>query len=198
MKGKIDYWKNGEIPANLFFYNLNNEDLSFLIKDGNPSNEDLEKAWSDIQDEYFELEGNRKASLLITTRNRIALLVLKINICKISVNIALKNNLNEDQINSIISGLSRIKIKVIKDSSLIDQLTLIVEQYIPSWETELEIEKENLKKHVSKEVSNYEEVIESMSDIKDRHLPENMSLRRFSAVKKSAIKINKQRLKQAS
>jgi hypothetical protein len=187
-KTKAEYWNDGTIPSNLFFYNLNNEDLSFLIKKGNPTPEELQNAWSGIQDEYFRLKNSRKATIMMNTRDKVALLILKINTCKLILNVAIKNNLTDDQFSVLFSNLSKLKIKIDNNKPLEEQFTMIIDQYIPSWETELEIEKENLKIQSNQATSSFEEVIESFSDAKERHVPENISLRRFIAVEKSAKK----------
>lgn len=195
---KVDYWSDTRIPANIFFYNLNNTNKSFLIKSGKPTEEELSKAWENIEDEYYSLREDKKSSLMMSTRTKIAMMTLKISFCQLSVNLLENMPMSDDHINEIFIKLSKVGVRLKESLSFKEKISIVKEQYIPSWETELQMEQDNLKNNTSEQVAEYEEALQIISDIKERHMPEDMSLKRFVIEEKSALKRHKAQLKRAS
>lgn len=193
---KAKYWKDCSIPANLFFHNTESETLDFLVISGNPTEEELKKAWQDIEDEYYLLVKNKKSEIQRDTRLKAMVLKLKINQVKNAINIIAIMPVTVDQAEQVIEKLKPLGIKFKSGLTTNQKIDVITKQYIPSWETDLEIELQNIKEN-DKSVS-YEESVQWISDVKGRHIPEEMSLRRFVTEEKSAIKYAKLRLKNAS
>lgn len=197
-KVKHEFWKDCSIPAKLFFYNMFNPDLKFLVISGEPTSQELEKAWEDIQDEYYSLKKTRKSELVNKTRYKIQYLRLRLNLVKNAMNIFSYLPVNKTNAKKILKELEVIDIKFKTTIPVKERIKAIREQYIPSWETELEIELDSLEDKKQKEVSSFEESMQWISDVKNRHLPEDISLRRYIAEEKSAEKVAKLRLKEAS
>ena len=192
-KVEVEYWKDLRIPAALFFYNLGKDDLSYLIISGKPTEEQLTQAYDAIYDAYFDKRASKKSRILLETRNKIAVLILKIETVKTIIKFAVEFPLTDDLRDQLIKGLVKAGVRIKEGESTRDVIIKVDEQYLPSWETELEIEKGNLKDEEEKEVVSYETSLEIISDIKNRHYPEDMSLERFLSAEKSAFDLNKKR-----
>lgn len=190
------YWCDLNIPAKLFFNNIGNEDLRFLIIDGIPNEKELSIAWNYIYDLYYDKKKDQKGSLILKTRNEIALLSHKIIISTNIIKFLSIHYLNNDEINQIISILSKLKIKINKDKGILEQIKKVLTIQIPSWETKLKLKEHNLKTYSNSEVVTFESMIDNISDWKGYSFPENISLIRFLEAEKSVIeKSNNQQLK---
>ena len=192
-KVKAEYWEDLMIPASLFFYNLGKDDLSYLTISGKPTEEQLTKAYDAIYDAYFDKRASKKSRILLQTRNKIAVLILKIETVKTIIKFAVEYPLTDDLRDQLIKGLIKAGVRIKDKESTKDVIIKVTEQYLPSWDTELKIEKGNLKDEEEKEVISYEKSLETISDIKNRHYPDDMSLKRFLEAEKSAFDLNKKR-----
>lgn len=183
-KQKVLFWSNLHIPAKLFFHNLGEEDLSYLTISGNPTEEELENAYDTIYDEYYQKKDNRKAKIVLKTKNRIVVLTGKIAICKNIIQFACIAPLDNNTRKIVLDRLKKYKIKFDHTKDLRDEVLRVMKMQIPAWETNLKLEQDNLEKLNKGEITSFEKNIELMSDSKGYPYPEDVSLLRYLEAEK--------------
>ncbi len=176
---KAKYWNDLEIPAKLFFNNLGNEDLSYLIISGKPSEKQLDDAYDTIYQLYLSKKDDQKVKTILKLKNDLVFLTARIEVVKASL-IFLKNKyLNDTQRGEIIDSLAKnFQVYINKDKNILEQVSLILKNQIPSWKTNLDIQKHSYEELKKGKVSSFEEIIDGISDSKD------CSLKRFLDIEK--------------
>lgn len=180
-------WHNGEILARLFFEILATENLNLLkIDEGHAKKSDLKRAWAKIYDEYFELENDPKMNIILKTKMRILQMARSIEMVRQAVYAICTVNFDDEQISKIVDGIEKNGFEFDRKNPIDSCLSILKEQ-IPSLETRIEIERDNLDSLLKGEATTFEENCVAFESHGFR-VDENCSLRRYVAYKKSVIK----------
>lgn len=180
-------WKNGKIPARLFFEILTTQNLKLLKKTkGNADIEDLRINWSLIYDEYFELKQDSKLRLIIQKQIDVAKLIRRVEITKQALYAIATTKFTDDQINEIAQKISELGFYFDIENP-IDSIHRILTEEIPSLETRIEIEKDSLKELTEGEASTFEDTCVAYEGWGYK-IDEDCSLRRYVAYEKAVLK----------
>lgn len=186
-------WYNGEIPARLFFEVLKTQDLSLLKRNKGKAKEvDLKRNWANIYDEYFELKDDPKLVLIIRTQTEIIQMIRQVEIVRQAVYAISSVQFDKDQMASVIKGITDMGFSFDPDNPL-DSVLQIIKYEIPSIETRIEIEKDNLKNLTQGAASTFEDTCVAYESWGYK-IDENCSLRRYIAYERAVKqKASKQR-----
>ena len=188
-KSNIKY-NNCDIPAKLFFNQLIQGDSSVL---GIGTPEELHKAYFDIIDEYCELDNNKKLLELFTTQEKISRMQnTQIHIKSQIYNLKYLCETKEHvlKVKEVLDEIQRPVIKFDPDKGIefnIKRLEMIIgslnnniKMLIPTEK----IQKKQVKTDFNKRLVNVENAL-------NREINEDVTLRKFIYLEKSAIERNK-------
>lgn len=181
-------WYNGEIPARLFFEILKTENLNLLKKDKDKKvkRKQLKKNWNQIYDEYFELKDDQKMKIIIQTQKDIISLATTIELVKQALYVIVSKKLDDNQIKVLSEKIKLLNFPFDENNPLESAHSLITE-YIPSLQTRIEFEKENLKSLTEGQASTFEDNCVAFESY-GYSVNENCSLRRYIAYEKAVLK----------
>lgn len=180
-------WYDAKIPAWLFFEILSTDNLKLLKKDeGYAKKSDLQRNWAKIYDEYFILKGDPKLATIITTQMDIIKMVREIEQARQIAYAICSVKMTEDQLKRMAQPLIEMGFSFDLDNPL-DSVLKIIKEEIPSIETRIEIEKDNLQSLKDGEASTFEENCVAYEGWGYK-IDEDCSLRRYVAYEKSVIK----------
>lgn len=187
-KNNCKYWKDCSIPANYYFNNQSKDDLSWLIIEGSPTQKQLTEAYNAIEDEYYSLKKDNLSEQKNRSRLKAGVIQAKISLSMNLLNFFGLIPVTNHQANEAFDKLKKIGVRFKSTLTPVEKIEVLKNQYIPSWETEIEIELDNIKDQSKKQSVSYEDALQWICDVKGRHLPEDISLRMFISAEKSAIK----------
>lgn len=127
-----------------------------------------------------------KLDLILKTKENIRSLMASIEIAKPILLSLCKVNFNDEQLNELKGVLSDLGFSIDLDN-LLDSVLSVLEVDIPSMETRIEIEKDNLKNLTKGEASTFEENCVAYESA-GFSIKEDCSLRRYVAYEKAALK----------
>lgn len=186
-KQTAELWYNGKIPAYLFFEILTSQDLTLLKKDkGYAKERDLKSAWAKIYDEYFTLKGDPKMALIVKTQADIITMARTIEVVRQTVYAICTVKFDDTQLVGLIAKVRELGFDFDEKNPLDSCLSILKEQ-IPSYETRIEIEKDNLEMLTKGVASTFEENCVAYEGWGFK-IDENCSLRRYVAYEKSVLK----------
>lgn len=186
-------WYNGEIPARLFFEILETSNLTLLKKtEGKAKKGALSTNWAKIYDEYFLLKGDMKLANIINTQVEIAKLVRSIEVVRQALYAICTVQFDDDGVMEIITKIRKLGFEF-DEKKLMDSVVSILNHQIPSLETRIEIEKDNLKSLTDSVAATFEDSCVALEGWGYK-IDEDCSLRRYvayeKAVKQKASKQN--------
>ena len=180
-------WKDGLIPARIFFEILSSQNLKLLKKEhGYAKKGDLKRAWSKIYDEYFVLKDDLKLAQIINTQANIIQMVRQIEVTRQAVYAICKVPFNKEQLKELVDGIKAQGFSFDIQNPL-DSVTKILKEEIPSIETRIEIEKDNLKSLTDNVVTTFEDNCVGFEGWGYK-VDENCSLRKYVSYEKAVIK----------
>lgn len=180
-------WYNGEIPARLFFEILTSNDLKLLkIDEGYTKKGQLKRNWSKIYDEYFVLKNDPKLAVIVNTQVEIAKLVRQIEVTRQTLYAICTVQMNDEQVELLAKRITEQGFYFDIDKPL-ESVLRILQEDIPSIETRIEIEKENLKDLTEGVAATFEDSCVAYEGWGYK-VDENCSLRRYVAYEKAVLK----------
>lgn len=181
-------WDNGEIPARLFFEILKTEDLTLLKKDKNKevSKKNLRRNWEKIYDEYFELKDDQRMHLIVQSQKDIISLAASVELVKQALYVIVSKQLDDKQIKTLSKRIRALGYPF-DDSDPLSSAHQLLIDHIPSIETRIEFEKENLKSLTEGKAATFEDNCVAFETF-GFSVDENCSLRRYIAYEKAVLK----------
>lgn len=185
---KTKYYKDLKVPAKIFFEILESSDLRLLILKGEPTANKLEKAFSDIFDKYFEAKNDGTLRLILKTKKTIIRLYRKIGIIEAVVLSLVQFSFPKDKVKELIANLKKGGINIDESLDLDKELLRVLQTDLAGFKTHLALEENNLKELSKGEKSSFESSIVSMEGVFGYSIDENVSLAKYLAYNKSAIR----------
>jgi len=202
MKSKktAQIWHNTKMPADLFFEILDSENLKLLVKDipenkglKKPKKKELQKAWDNIFDEFYEYSDNPKLRLILKVKKTILIKTRRLTIIKLAIENLAYASLPEENFVKIVEGLRKMRIKIDLKKPRREEILRVLKVDLAQLETDIEIEKDNLSNLTKGEKRTFEENCVSLEDA-GYQVAETVTLRKYMAYIKAAIvKSNKQK-----
>lgn len=184
-KKKARLWKDGEIPARLFFKILETQDLCLLKrKKGKAGKGTLQKNWSKIYDEYFELRDDPRLRIIVEVQLSIVTMLRRAEIARHAVRALSTAKFDDEQMCDVIEGLKSLGFSFDMENPL-DSILKILKNDIPALETRIELEKETLDNLTKGVASTFEESCVAYESWGFK-IEEDCSLRRYVAYEKAA------------
>jgi len=187
----VIYWTNCDIPAKVFFHIMHSGEFDKL---GTDTSDNLETAFNIIFDEYIKLDNNTQIMDWYTQRCKVGNIRKTINMVEtclhhITFSIMTREELLEAiRVINLIKGVN-VRFDINKDP--LDEIIRIQQKVLGSLQNDLNFElskekdtKEDVKYH-------FEEDLVSIENVLERSVPEDMTLRKFVFLKKSAIEKSK-------
>ena len=185
---KAKYYRDLKVPAYLFFDVLETNDLRLLVIKGNPKQNKLEKAFSNIFDLYYEAKNDGTLRLILKTKKSIIRLYRKIGIIEAVVLSLVQFSFPEDKVKELITNLRKGGININEDLDLDKELLRVLQNDLAGFKTHLALEEHNLVELCKGEKASFEESLAALEDVHNRPMDEKMSLAMFLARQKSASK----------
>ena len=187
----VIYWTNCDIPAKVFFHIMHSGEFDQL---GTDTAENLEQAFNIIFDEYIELDNNTQIMDWYTQRCKVENIRKTINIVETCLHHITFSIMTSDELLEAIRVINLIKgvnVRFDINKDPLDEIIRIQQKVLGSLQNDLNFElskekdtKEDVKYH-------FEEDLVSIENVLERNVPEDMSLRKFVFLKKSAIEKSK-------
>jgi len=182
----VIYWTNCDIPAKLFFDIMHTGDYSKL---GTDTPVKLEAAFDAIFDEYNNLDSNPKITQWFDKQIKIKLLRAKINAIDTCLHHIAYSSLTRDErieaIN-ILNSIEGVKINFSLDKPLLDEILRVKNSVVGLLNNQLNIELSTEKKQAENIKYEFTEDLVAVENMLERQVDENVSLRKFVFLKKSA------------
>lgn len=179
-------WTTCDIPAKLFFEALNEQDFT-LLGEGTP--EEQEKAFDSIFDEYVTLDNNEKVLSWYKKRSKIALINLQIQIISTTIYsicyVPLTNTEREALID-VLNNIEGVKVGFNKEKPLLEEVARIQTQVIGALKNRLNIEMSTEKRQEKANKFCFEQDLVSVQNVLGYNLNDDLSLRKYVFLKKSA------------
>jgi len=187
-------YSNCDIPARLFFNNLSAGDLSVL---GTGTQEELQKAYYSILDEYCELDNNTAFIEAFKKEEIISLIQSDIATLETALYAIIYVELTKDERISIIDKLNEWKpphavIKFNKDNPILDEVLRVKKSVIGALKNRLNQEVSTRKKRVEKVKRTFEADCVSIEISLQVSINDDVTLRKFIEYSKQAIERSKQ------
>lgn len=189
-KRTAEFWNDLSIPARLFFEIIETDNKSKLVKSGDglmPKKKQLEQAWSDIYDKYFEMMNDSKMRLIIKIKKKIIMLHSKIEVATMVLSaVATQPMTNEHRV-MLLEKLNSLNLNIdVKNDHKVEILKAL-KVTIAGLVNLRELEIDNLK-NITKEVKRTFDdncvIIEEFGYTVDEHV----SLSRYISYEKAATK----------
>lgn len=189
-------WNDATIPARIFFEMMHSADYSVL----GSTPEENAKAFMQIFDEYVDLDGNDRIVSLYRKKCRIVSLESRINAINMHLYAVLYTALNVDDrlkiidsLNSIESSPGKSLVKFNVDKPLTEEVSRVQQFVIGNINNELNIERLTEKKQSEAVKYSFESDLVAIEDALGRTIPDDITLKKYIAYKKSAQEKAKQR-----
>lgn len=184
------------IPARTFFEILKTKDFSLLLSES--EDDDLEKIFIDIYDDYFVRSDNKESKKYLQLTKNIAFLEYKINTIKQMLHyIIFTPNLTEEMQNEIIDAVKiGCKINIDKNQPFLEEMERVLQVEVGILENDLNFAKmqfdEMTNKSQNKDFDYYDSIGVLSNTLQGNSLlREDMSLAVYITLEKLANKIVK-------
>ena len=185
---KPSYYQNARIPAVLFYDILESGDINLLVKKGKPTKNQLEKAFSNIFDEFFELKNDSKMRLVLKTKKEVIRLYRKIAIIEAIVLSLVSFRFPDDKIEMLVDHLSKVGITVNKENNLDKELLNVLKTSLAGYRNILALEEHNLKELTKGVKSTFEDSLVSLEGVIGYAIDDTVTLKKYLSYEKRATK----------
>jgi hypothetical protein len=184
-------------PAKTFFDILHSKDYQLLKP--KPSEEGLEKVFTDIYDDFFVKSDNYEAKQYLKSTYTIAFLEYKIATIKQVLHFVYYNDVTEDMKLKLLDALEKgCEIYIDKNAEFVSEVQRILQVEIGIIENDLNMEKlefDNISKNRSEKLFDFYDNIVSLGNVHNRNFDEKLTLAMYVSIEKSASRIIKQQNK---
>lgn len=196
LKKKRILWKDGNIPASIFFEILNTGNLSLL---GNAPDDELEKVFDGIFDEYVQIDNNEKIIIWYQKKHKKSLLQSKISAAESILYSITYMPLKRDErieLIDLLNSIDGLRAKFDNDKPIIEEIHRIHTVVLGGLRNELRFLEATERQQEKTTTYYFEKDLVNIQNVLGYNLPDTMSLRKFILLKKSAQeKINAQKIK---
>lgn len=185
------------IPAKTFFDILHSKNYQLLKP--KPSEEGLEKVFTDIYDDFFIKSDNYEAKQYLKLTTNVAFLKYKIATIKQVLHFIYYNDVTEEMKIKLLDALEKgCEIYIDKDSDFGTELQRVLQVEIGIIENDLtmeELELDNIGKNRNNKIFDFYDNIVSLSNVHNRNIDEKLTLAMYISIEKSASRIIKEQNK---
>lgn len=185
------------IPAKTFFDILHSKNYQLLKP--KPSEEGLEKIFTDIYDDFFIKSDNYEAKQYLKLTTNIAFLEYKIATIKQVLHFIYYNEVTEEIKLKLLEALEKgCEIYIEKDTDFSTELQRVLQVEIGIIENDLTMEKlelDNMVKNRNEKLFDFYDNIVSLSNVHNRNIDEKITLAMYVSIEKSAARIIKEQNK---
>lgn len=182
------YYQNANIPATLFYEILDSGELSLLVLKGKPTKNQLEKAFTNIFDEFFELKNDSKMRLVLKTKKEVIRLYRKIAIVEAIILSLVKFSFPDEQVKLLVEQLNKAGISVNGENDLDEELLKALQTSLAGYKNILALEEHNLKELTKGVKGTFEDSLVSLEGVIGYAIDETVTLRKYLAYEKRATK----------
>ena len=179
------------VPAMLFFDILENNKLKALTIKGKPTENQLNKAWANIFDEFFKLKNDAKMRLVLKTKKEIIKLYRKIAIIEATVLSLVKFEFPKEKTIILIDLLAKGQIHIDKTKDLDAELLKVLQNDLAGYQTALKLEEHNLEQLTKGVKSTFEDSLVMLEGSAGYAIADNVTLKKYLSYERSAIKRSK-------
>ena len=184
-------------PAKIFFDILDTKNYQLLKP--KPSEEGLEKVFTDIYDDFFVKSDNYEAKQYLKLTNNIAFLNYKIATIKQVLHFIYYNVVTEEVKLNLLDALEKgCEIYIDKNAEFVNELQRVLQVEIGIIENDLTMEKleiSNMSKNRTEKIFDFYDNIVSLSNVHNRNIDEKLTLAMYVSIEKSANRIIKEQNK---
>jgi len=187
----VIYWTNCDIPAKVFFHIMHSGEFDQL---GTDKAENLESAFNIIFDEYIEVDNNTQIMDWYTQRCKVENIRKTINMVETCLHHITFSIMTHDELLEAIRVINLIKgvnVRFDINKDPLDEIIRIQQKVLGSLQNDLNFELSKEKDTKEDVQYHFEEDLVSIENVLERSVPEDMSLRKFVFLKKSAIEKSK-------
>lgn len=185
------------IPAKTFFDILHTKNYQLLKP--KPSEEGLEKIFTDIYDDFFVKSDNYEAKQYLKLTTNVAFLIYKIATIKQVLNFVYYNEITKDMKLKLLDALEQgCEIYIDKNDDFGNELQRVLQVEIGIIENDLTMEKlelDNMAKNRTEKLFDFYDNIVSLSNVHNRNIDEKITLAMYVSIEKSASRIIKEQNK---
>jgi hypothetical protein len=202
----MKYTSVNNILAKTFFDIVHSKNYLLLEPEGQETELDLEKAFTEIYDDFFVLSSNAKAKDFLNLREEVAKLEYKIESVKVVLRFLFENKTTKEMRTILLEALVSIGINVDMNNEFLSEIQHILQVELGIIENDINFAKMQLESLSSEKVDTDEEVekynfyrtIVSLENIFERQMDDEMLLIKFIEYQRVALdKVNSQKQKQA-
>ena len=185
------------IPAKTFFDILDTKNYQLLKP--KPSEEGLEKVFTDIYDDFFVKSDNYESKQYLKLTTNIAFLNYKIATIKQVLHFIYYNVVTEEVKLNLLDALEKgCEIYIDKNAEFVNELQRVLQVEIGIIENDLTMEKleiSNMSKNRTEKIFDFYDNIVSLSNVHNRNIDEKLTLAMYVSIEKSANRIIKEQNK---
>lgn len=185
------------IPAKTFFDILHTKNYQLLKP--KPSEDGLEKIFTDIYDDFFVKSDNYEAKEYLKLTYTIAFLEYKIATIKQVLHFVFYNDVSDENILILLDALEKgCEIYIDKESDFTTEIQRLLQVEIGIIENDLtmaKLEFDNIAKNKNEKLFDFYDNIVSLGNVHNRNIDEKLTLAMYISIEKSANKIIKEQNK---
>jgi hypothetical protein len=185
------------IPAKTFFDILYTKNYQLLKP--KPSEDGLEKIFTDIYDDFFIKSDNYEAKQYLKLTYTIAFLEYKIATIKQVLHFVFYNNVSDENKLTLLDALEKgCEIYIDKEADFTTEIQRVLQVEIGIIENDLTMEKlelDNISKNKKEILFDFYDNIVSLSNVHNRNIDEKLTLAMYVSIEKSAGRIIKEQNK---
>jgi hypothetical protein len=185
------------IPARVFFDILHTKNYQLLKP--KPSEDGLEKIFTDIYDDFFVKSDNYEAKQYLKLTTNIAFLEYKIATIKQVLHFVYYNDVTEEMKLKLLDALEKgCQIYIDKNTDFVNEVQRVLQVEIGIIENDLTMEKlelDNIAKSRTEKIFDFYDNIVSLSNVHNRNIDEKLTLAMYVSIEKSASRIIKEQNK---
>jgi hypothetical protein len=185
------------IPAKTFFDILHTKNYQLLKP--KPSEEGLEKIFTDIYDDFFIKSDNYESKQYLKLTTNVAFLEYKIATIKQVLHFVYYNDITEEMKLKLLDALEKgCEIYIDKNTEFVSEVQRVLQVEIGIIENDLTMEKlelDNMAKNRNEKLFDFYDKIVSLSNVHNRNIDEKLTLAMYVSIEKSASRIIKEQNK---
>ena len=185
------------IPAKTFFDILHTKNYQLLKP--KPSEEGLEKIFTDIYDDFFIKSDNYEAKQYLQLTYNIAFLEYKIATIKQVLHFVFYNNVSDENKLTLLDALGKgCEIYIDKEANFTEEVQRVLQVEIGIIENDLtmaKLEFDNINKNRKEKLFDFYDNIVSLGNVHNRNIDEKLTLAMYISIEKSANRIIKEQNK---
>jgi len=185
------------IPAKTFFDILHTKNYQLLKP--KPSEEGLEKIFTDIYDDFFIKSDNYESKQYLKLTTNVAFLEYKIATIKQVLHFVYYNDISDENKLILLDALEKgCEIYIDKNTEFVSEVQRVLQVEIGIIENDLTMEKlelDNMAKNRNEKLFDFYDNIVSLSNVHNRNIDEKLTLAMYVSIEKSASRIIKEQNK---